>query len=97
MPINRGIILKPMDKLKTTNSLLLILVIPLIFYLAKTLSFIFIPLIFSMFIALLFLPLMRWLKKRGIKQVFSILIVVAIIVGMVTIGVQLFKLSTKQI
>jgi len=86
-----------MDKLKTTNSLLLILVIPVIFYLAKTLSFIFIPLIFSMFIALLFLPLMRWLKKRGVKQVLSILIVVAIIVGMVTIGVQLFKLSTKQI
>lgn len=86
-----------MDKLRTTNGLLLILVIPVIFYLVKTLSFIFIPLVFSMFIALLFLPLMRWLKKRGIGKTFSILIVVGIMVGMITIGVQLVKLSTRQI
>lgn len=86
-----------MDKLKTTNGLLLIIAIPVIFYLAKTLSFIFIPLVFSMFIALLFLPFMRWLKKRGINRTFSILIVVAIMVGIITIGVQLIKLSTRQI
>lgn len=86
-----------MDKLKTTNGLLLILVIPVIFYLAKTLSFIFIPLVFSMFIALLFLPLMRWLKKRRVGKTVSILIVVGIMAGMVTIGVQLIKLSTNQI
>lgn len=86
-----------MDKLKTTNGLLLILVIPVIFYLAKTLSFIFIPLVFSMFIALLFLPLMRWLKKRRVGKTVSILIVVGIMVGMVTIAVQLIKLSTNQI
>ncbi|HZH88036.1 MAG TPA: AI-2E family transporter, partial [Chitinophagaceae bacterium] len=86
-----------MDKLKTTNGLLLILVIPVIFYLLKTLSFIFIPLVFSMFIALLFLPLMRWLKKRRVGKTVSILIVVGIMAGMVTIGVQLIKLSTNQI
>lgn len=86
-----------MDKLKTTNGLLLIIAIPVIFYLAKTLSFIFIPLVFSMFIALLFLPLMRWLKKKGIGQTLSILTVVAIIALAVTLGVQLIKLSSRQI
>lgn len=86
-----------MDKLKTTNGLLLIIAIPVIFYLVKTLSFIFIPLVFSMFIALLFLPLMRWLKKKGIGQTLSILSVIAIMILIVTLGVQLIKLSTRQI
>lgn len=85
-----------MDKIKTTNTLLLILAIPLIFYLLKTLSFIFIPLIFSMFIALLFLPLMRGLKKRGVGQTLSILLVVAIMIGTITLGAQLIKLSGRQ-
>lgn len=86
-----------MDKLRTTNGLLLILAIPVIFYLLKTLSFIFIPLVFSMFIALLFLPIMRGLKKRGVGQTVSLFIVLAIMVGIITIGVQLIKLSTKEI
>lgn len=86
-----------MDKLKTTNSLLLVLVIPVIFYLVKTLSFIFIPLVFSMFIALLFLPLMRSLKKKKVPQVLSIIIVIGIMVATVTIGVQLIKISGRQI
>jgi len=59
--------MKPlMDKTRTTNFLLLIIVIPIVFYLLKILSFIFIPLFFSMFVALLFLPLMRYLKRRGV-------------------------------
>lgn len=68
-----------MNERKTTNLLLLMLVIPLVFYLLKTLSFIFVPLISAMFITLLFLPLMRWLKKRGIPQIINIFIVIIII------------------
>ena len=86
-----------MNKLKTTNQLLLIIVIPLLFFLGKTLSFIFIPLVFSMFIALLFLPLMRSLKRKGVGKIPSILIVVAIMTGTITLTVQLFKLSGQQI
>lgn len=85
-----------MDKLRTTNGLLLILVIPVLFYLAKTLSFIFIPLVFSMFIALLFLPLMRKLKKRGINKTFSILIVVLIMSLGVTLLVQVMKIAGRE-
>ena len=82
---------------RTTNILLLVIVVPLVFYLLKTLSFIFIPLVFSMFIALLFLPLMRWLGKRKIPKLFSILIVVLIIAGGLAIGAELIKLSSRQI
>lgn len=86
-----------MKDTRTTNTLLLIIVIPLIFYLLKILSFIFIPLIFSMFIALLFLPLMRWLNKRKIPKFISIFIVFLIITGVLKIGGELIQLSSKEI
>lgn len=86
-----------LDQRRTTNILLLVIVIPLIFYLLKILSFIFIPLIASMFIALLFLPLMRWFGRRNVPRVFSILIVVGLIAIGVMIGVELVQLSSKQI
>ncbi|MCF6356499.1 MAG: AI-2E family transporter [Draconibacterium sp.] len=82
---------------KTTNLLLLIIVIPLVFYLLKTLSFIFIPLVLSMFIALLFLPLMRWLKKRSVPKPLSILIVIIIITGVLKLGGELIQLTSNEI
>jgi len=86
-----------MNDRKTTNLLLLIIVIPLVFYLLKTLSFIFIPLISSMFIALLFLPLMRWLKKKGSPKIISLIIVVLIIAAFFKLSGELIQLSSKEI
>ncbi|MDO1500199.1 AI-2E family transporter [Winogradskyella maritima] len=86
-----------LEKRRTTNVLLLLIAIPLVFYLLKVLSFIFIPLVFSMFIALLFLPLMRYLGRRNVPKVVSILIVLFIVVSIVFIGVELIQLSGKQI
>ncbi len=86
-----------MNDRKTTNLLLLIIVIPLVFYLLKTLSFIFIPLISSMFIALLFLPLMRWLKKKGSPKVISLIIVILIIAAFFKLSGELIQLSSKEI
>lgn len=86
-----------MKETRTTNTLLLIIVIPLVFYLLKTLSFIFIPLIFAMFIALLFLPLMRWLNKRKVPKYISIGIIILIIAGAFKIGGELIQLSSKEI
>jgi len=82
---------------KTTNLLLLIIVIPLIFYILKLLSFIFIPLIFSMFIATLFLPFMRWLNKRSVPKYISIFIVILIISGILKLGGVLIGLSSKEL
>ncbi|KJD33651.1 transporter [Tamlana nanhaiensis] len=86
-----------LNERKTTNILLLIIVIPIVFYLLKVLSFIFIPLVFAMFIALLFLPIMRWLAKRRVPKILSILIVILLISGGLAVGVELVKLSSKQI
>jgi predicted PurR-regulated permease PerM len=86
-----------LEERRTTNILLLFIVVPFVFYLLKILSFIFIPLISSMFIALLFLPLMRWLSRRNVPQILSIIIVVALIGIGVFIGFELVQLSSKQI
>ena len=86
-----------MDNLKTTNRLLLILVVPLVFYLTKVLSFILIPLVSSMFIALLFLPIMRFLRKKGISKIISIIIVMIIIFLGVRLGFELVKLSGQEL
>lgn len=86
-----------LNQTRTTNILLLIIVIPLVFYLLNILSFIFIPLVFSMFIALLFLPLMRWLTKRKVPKFISIFIVFLLIFGGLIIGAELIQLSSKQI
>lgn len=79
-----------MKDTKTTNILLLVIVIPLIFYLLKILSFIFIPLVFLMFIALLY-PLMRWLKKKNVPKSISILIVIFIITVILKLGGELIQ------
>lgn len=86
-----------MEDKKTTNILLLIIVILLIFYLLKILSFIFVPLVASMFIALLFLPLMRWFNKRKVPKFISIFVVILIFAALFKIGGELIKLSSKEI
>ena len=86
-----------LDQRRTTNILLLIIVVPLVFYLLKILSFIFIPLIFSMFIALLFLPLMRWLGRRKVPKFISIVIVLLLVAVGLKLGVELVQLSSKEI
>ena len=86
-----------MHRLRTTNILLLIIVIPLIFYLLKTLKFIFVPLVFSMFIALLFLPLMRGMKRKGVPKVISIAVVIVLIIGIIFSAFQLVQLSSAEL
>ncbi|WP_138434727.1 AI-2E family transporter [Winogradskyella algicola] len=86
-----------LDQRRTTNILLLIIAIPLVFYLLKVLSFIFIPLIFSMFIALLFLPLMRQLGRRKVPKFLSIIVVLLLVSACVYLGVELIQLSSKEI
>ncbi len=86
-----------MHERKTTNLLLLIIVVPLVFYLAKILSFILIPLISSMFIALLFLPMMRWLGKKKVPKPISIFIVILIFAAVFKLGGELIRLSSKEI
>jgi predicted PurR-regulated permease PerM len=50
-----------------------------------------------MFIALLFLPLMRGLSRRNVPRLLSIVIVITLIAVGVFIGVELVQLSSRQI
>lgn len=86
-----------MNTISTTNRLLLIIVVPLVFYLLKVLSFIFVPLLFSMFIALLFLPFMRWVEKKPIPKWLSITAVVGMIATAFYLVSQLIRVSTREL
>jgi len=86
-----------MSERRTTNILLLIIALPVLFYVLSLLSFIFIPLVFSMFIALLFWPLMRWLRKKKAPKIISILIIVFIIGIFFKLTGELIQFSSKEI
>ena len=86
-----------MNERRTTNIFLLIIALPVIFYVLKLLSFIFIPLVFSMFIALLFWPLVRWLRKKKTPKTISILIVIIIIAVFINLTGKVIHLSSQEI
>ena len=86
-----------MKDLKTTNTLLLLLVIPVVFYVLKIMSFIFIPLVLSMFISVLFLPMMRWLQKIKIPKSLRVLIVIFVVFISLWGIIKLMILSGSQV
>ena len=86
-----------LNNLNRTNNLLLIMVVVLVFYLLKILSFIFIPLTFGMFMALLFLPIMRWLRTKGLPKWLSIGVIIEIIALILKLFGELVKLSSREI
>jgi predicted PurR-regulated permease PerM len=50
-----------------------------------------------MFIALLFLPLMRWFNKKKVPKAISIFVVVLIIAVLIKLGGELIQLSSREI
>ena len=86
-----------MNERRTTNILLLIIAVPVVFYILKLLSFIFIPLVFSMFIALLFWPLVRWLRNKKTPKSISILIVILIISVFIKLTIEVIQISSQEI
>lgn len=86
-----------LDSRATTNKLLLILVLPVVFYSLQVLSFIFIPLMFAIFIALLFTPMMRWMRKRNVPQFVALSSAILILVVVGFAAIKLLQVSGKQI
>ena len=82
---------------KSIKILLLIIALPVLFYILKVLSFIFIPLLFAMFIALLFLPLMRKLRKKNIPKSISLAIAVLISIVFITLVNQIIQFSAREL
>lgn len=83
--------------IKQIKKLLILFMVPFVLFLLNLLKIIFIPLVFALFGALLFMPLMRWLSKKGIHNIFGILIVMAIIVGGLKISYEVISLSGKEL
>ncbi len=67
------------------------------FFILKILPFIFIPLISAVFLALLFMPMMRWLGKRKVPQPVSVSLATLIMAAVLFGSFQLIRLSTRQI
>lgn len=87
-----------MDKeLKTIRILLTFLVIPLMVYIFKLLSFIFIPLFFAFFFGLLFSPVLRWLNDKKIPKNASLAIVTLIIIIGLTSIFKIGQLAANDV
>lgn len=87
-----------LDKeLKAIKKLLLIFTVPFILYLLNILSIIFIPLVFALFGALLFMPLMRWFQRKKIPNFIGILVVIIFISGGLKIGFEIIQMSGQEL
>ncbi len=83
--------------IRAIRKLLLIIVIPFVLYLMKVLSIIFVPLVFALFLALLFMPLMRWFQRKNIPNIVGLIVVIIFIAGGLKIGFEVVQLSSKEI
>ncbi len=84
-------------ELISIKKLLIIIVVPLILYLLNILSFVFIPFVFGLFMALLFSPLIRWLKKMKVPDFIGIII--SLIIVSIAIGstFKVVKLTSQEL
>lgn len=84
-------------ELKTIRILLTFLVVPLVVYILKLLSFIFIPLFFAFFFGLLFSPILRWLNNKNIPKTGSLVIVTLMITIGLTVMFKVGQLATNEV
>ena len=86
-----------MNKLKTTNTFLLLIVLIIVVFMLKTLSFIFIPLILAIFLSFLLFPLLRFLNvKLKLPNFLSIIIVISLAFSVFyLIGILIFASSAN--
>jgi len=85
------------NQIRTTNKILIILLVILVLYVLKVLSFIFAPLMFAVFIALVFTPFMRWFYRRNWPRFLAIISVVLLISLGLFGAVKVIQLSGKEV
>ncbi|MFT3738322.1 MAG: AI-2E family transporter [Breznakibacter sp.] len=83
--------------LQTIKRLLMVIVVALVIFLFKTLDFIFVPLVGALFLALLFMPLMRWLYRHRVGKYVSATIVILLVATLIKLGWELVRLSGQEI
>lgn len=79
------------------KKLLAIMVVILAMYMLNVLSFIFIPLTFGLFIALLFTPTLRWLTNRKMPLFIGVIMVLLIITGIFMGAYKVVELTSKEL
>jgi AI-2 transport protein TqsA len=84
-------------EIKKIRKLLVLMLVPLALYLLHLLQIIFVPLVFALFGALVFMPLMRWLNKRRIPNFIGIIVVLVIISGGLKVGYEMISLSGQEL
>lgn len=83
--------------LKQIKQVLILIFIPLAFYILYLLKFIFIPLFAAIFVSVLFMPFVRKMAQKNFPNWLSISICVFIIVSLMVLGVQIIKISSSEI
>ncbi len=86
-----------MDDTKIIKRILIFFTVIAAFFVLKLLPFIFIPLISAIFLALLFMPLMRWFKKKNFPHWLSVGLASLIMAAALFGAYQLIRLSSKEI
>lgn len=84
-------------QLKQIKRLLILMSVPLAFYVLSLLKFIFIPLFAAIFVSVLFMPLVRKMKEKKIPDWLSITTCVLIIITFLFLVVQVIKISSSEI
>lgn len=85
------------NDLALTNKLLILFAIPLVLYITMVFSFILVPFMLAFFITLLFMPFMRWMRKKNIHKIASIGTVLLVIFLAIFIGSALIWFSGQEI
>jgi len=83
--------------LSAIRKLLIIMLVPLVLYLLNVLSLIFIPLVFALFGALIFMPLMRWFQRKNIPNFLGLIVVLLFIAGGLKVGYEVVQLSAQEL
>jgi AI-2 transport protein TqsA len=86
-----------MNELKKIKKLLILLVLPLLFYVFHILSFIFIPLLGAILLALFFMPMMRYMQKKGFPKLLAVITAVLIMITAITSAIVLIRLSAQEL
>lgn len=84
-------------QLKQIKRLLVMMSIPLAFYVLSLLKFIFIPFFAAIFVSVLFMPLVRKMANKNIPGWMSISVCVGIIITLMFLAIQVIKFSSAEI
>ena len=89
--------MKASQHISLDNAWKLLLTIILFFYAITASSTILIPIVFSLFLAIILNPLVSALEKRGVNHILAIVLVMILIICLLSIGVYYVSIQSKNL